>query len=125
VVKSVVVIVAVALAGGVTVAGLTVQAGVEVKFDGDTEQPKVTVPLKPLMTPTVMFEDDVPPGATASGENAAASKVKFCAVAPDPKLSIAARRHKAGMPARPARIFCLDCDGLDCDDSDFNMSRFK
>ncbi len=77
VVWPVVVMVAVAPAGGVTVVGLTAQTGVDVVgwFD-ETWQVRSTVPLKPLIAPIVMFEEEVPPGATASGENGAACKVK-------------------------------------------------
>jgi len=69
--------VAEALAGGATVAGLTVQTGVSVvACDEVTWQVRSTVPLKPLTVPTEMFVDDVPPGATASGDREAACRVK-------------------------------------------------
>src|SRR5271169_5583504 len=114
--------VAVALAGAVTVAGLTRQTGGEVKFDGDTWQLRATVPLKLLTVPTVILEDDTPPGATASGANGAACRVKFAwAEASDGNVNNAVNRHRAGITAR---IFRLDWDNLDCD-SDFNMSRFR
>ena len=77
VVRPVVVTVAVAPAGGVTVVGLTAQAGVDVvAWVDETWQVRATVPLKPLIVPTVMLEEEVPPGATASGENGAACRVK-------------------------------------------------
>jgi len=77
VVWPVVVIVAVAEDGGVTVVGLTVQAGGEVVVCGDeTWQVRSTVPVKPMSAPIVMLDEDVPPGATASGENEAACRLK-------------------------------------------------
>ena len=118
-------IVAEAFAGGVTVDGLTVQTGVSVKFVGDTWQLRSTVPLKPLTVPTVMFADDVPPGATASGDSEAACRVKFWADAPDDKVSKAAHRHRAAMPQSGIRRMNLDCNGFDFDAFDFNDSDFN
>jgi hypothetical protein len=124
------VIVAEALAGGVTVAGLTVQTGVSVNVVGVTWQLRSTVPVKPGSVPIVMFEDDVPPGATASGDSGAACKVKFWADANDGKVRNAANRHKAPTRACAVRRRILDFDGkdfdgTDCIDSDFTMSRFR
>jgi hypothetical protein len=102
-----VVIVADALAGAVTVVGLTEQTGgstrlwlVEV-----TTQLRVTVPVKSSTDPTVMIEDAVPPGATASGEKDAACKLKFCAAAAAGRITItrAAHSHRAATPACPVR----------------------
>ena len=116
-----VVIVAEALAGGVTVVGLTVQTGVSVVVCvDDTWQLRSTVPVKPLTEPTVMFVDDVPPGPTASGESGAACRVKFWATANEGKIRNAANRHKTESLACRERIL-----NLDLDDSDFNMSRFR
>jgi hypothetical protein len=143
------VIVAEALALGVTVDGLTVQTGgsttvvtVEV-----TAQARSTVPLKPLIDPTVMVDDEVPPGATASGLNVAACRVTPWADASIGRASQAANRHTVAMPACRMRRVRGDCeeffgesnldefifdelifDGLDkriCDrdDSDFHMSK--
>ncbi len=71
-----VVTVAVALAGTVTDAGLMVHVGVSVVcWDDVTAQLRFTVPLKPFTDPTWMFEDDVPPGAIASGLNEVACSV--------------------------------------------------
>jgi hypothetical protein len=70
------VIVAAALAGDVTDAGLTVQTGVSEVCCGVTWQLRLTVALKLLTVPTVMLEEDVPPGPTAMGENAAVVSVK-------------------------------------------------
>ena len=138
VVSLVVVIVTVALAGGVTVVGLTVQTGVDVVVCVDnTSQVRSTVPLKPLTVPIVMFEDDVPPGGTASGENGSACRVKSCADADTLKTAIT--RHKRDPAARAARVagpnFELNLDKLnfdelnfdssDCNDLDFDMSRFE
>jgi hypothetical protein len=132
VVWAVVVIVTAAFAGGVTVFGLTAHVGVEVVICVDeTWQVKSTVPLKPLTVPIVMLEEDVPPGATASGENGAACRVKSAwAAAGESKVRNAVVTHKAASAACPARIFSLgfdnlNFDNLDFDKSDFNMCRFK
>ena len=72
-----VVIVAVAPLGGVTVAGLTAQVGGEVVVCRDvTWQVSATVPVKPTSALIVRLEADVPPGKTASGDNAAACRLK-------------------------------------------------
>jgi hypothetical protein len=124
--------VAEASAGAVTVVGLTEHVGgsivptvVEV-----TTQLRVTVPVKPLSAPTVMFEDAVPPGATASGENAAACNVKFCAVAADGSTRKAVHRHRAMMPAQRVRSADDDRAGpvfwdLNFNGLELNMSRFR
>jgi hypothetical protein len=129
VVPSIVVIVAEALAGGVTVAGLTVQLGGSVIdwIVDVTWQPRLTLPLKPLSVPTVTFEDDVPPGATASGESVSACSVKVWAAASDGKIRNAANRHKTAVSARPdhAELNGLDSNGLDFNDWDFNESAFN
>jgi hypothetical protein len=126
VVRPVVVIVADALAGGVTVAGLTAHAGVDVVACVDeTWQLRATVPVKPLTTPIVMLEEDVPPGATASGENWAACRVKSAwAAAAGSSMRKAAipHNHKAACPARFSNLYFKD---LYFSNSDFNMSRFK
>jgi hypothetical protein len=114
-VRPIVVIVAEAFAGGVTVDGLTVQTGVSVKFVGVTWQPRSTVPLKPLRVPTVMLEDEVPPGATASGENGVACSVAW-ADAADDKVN-KAPRHRAAIPA--CRVLSsVDFEGLNEDAND-------
>jgi hypothetical protein len=123
------VIVAEALAGGVTVAGLTVQLGGSVIdwIVDVTWQPRLTLPLKPLSVPTVTFEDDVPPGATASGESVSACSVKVWAAASDGKIRNAANRHKTAVSACPdhAELNGLDSNGLDFNDWDFNESAFN
>ena len=99
-----VVIVAEAVPGAVTVAGLTTHAGGSVKVPGVTAQLRLTVPLKPLIAPTVIFEAEVPPAVTASGENGAACKVKLpCANAADGKARQAANRQSTAKPARGLR----------------------
>ena len=122
-----VVIVAEALAGGVTVVGLGVQTGGSVVIGAVevTWQARSTVPLNPLTVPTVMLEDDVPPGATASGENGDAWRVTFWADAGNPKVRRAAHRHRAAMPESGIRRMNLDCNGFDFDTFDFNNSDFN
>jgi hypothetical protein len=133
-----VVIVADALAGGVTSAGLTVQLGgsTVVWVIDVTWQPRSTVPLKPLTVPTVMFEDDVPVGGTASGDRGAACSVNWpdWANADEGKANNTANRHRAATAVcRVGRMNLdfddlkfddLDFDNLDFDSLDFNMSRF-
>ena len=138
VVSSLVVIVAEALAGAFTVAGLTVQAGGSVKVEGITWQLRLTVPVKPPTDPTVTIADEVPSGGTATGENAVASRVKLCAVAAVGRLKSAANRQRAARLLRAPRRVNAGFDGWDCDGSDFipdvvrdfevsdfNMSRFR
>ena len=111
----------------------------------ETWQVRSTVPLKPLTVPTVTLEEDVPPGATASGENGLASKVKSWAEAEESNVRNAVVTHKIASVAWRTRIFrfgfdklnvgnldpkrldleSLDFDKLDFDESDFNVSRFK
>jgi len=116
--------VAVALAGAVTDAGLIVHTGGSiVACDEVTWQLKLTVPENPLTDPTWMVDAEVPPGATASGENEDAcsvnSEVPCCAKAAGTKPSTpkAAIRHKQARPAWPNINFNLDSDL-----SDLNMS---
>ena len=101
-----VVIVAEALAGGVTVVGLTVQTGVST-VDWVVEvtwQPRVTVPLKPFSVPTVMLEDDVPPGTTAFGDKAPACSVNVpWPAAESGKANKPASMHTAATPAYHVR----------------------
>jgi len=116
VVSPCVVIVADALAGAVTLEGLTVQTG---GSTGDcvvdvTVQPRFTVPLK-LSAPTVMFEDDDPPGATASVESGAAARVNVWADADEGKARKTANRHKIAIPAGVLRNMSIDFDGSDFD----------
>ena len=124
VVSSLVVTVAEALAGAVTVAGLTVHAGGSVKVVGMTWQLRLTVPVNPLTDPTVTAADEVPSGGIATGENVEVSKVKLWAEAEIGRLNRAANRQRAARLARAPRWMNVD-DGLDCDVSDFNMSRVR
>ncbi len=126
VVSPLVVMVAEALAGGVTVAGLMVQAGGSVgdRFDAVTWQVRSTVPVNPGSVVIEMLMEEVPPGATASGESGEAVRAKFCAAAWEGQARRAATRHKAARPARRVRKMKRDFDNSAGDDSDFNMSRF-
>lgn len=136
------VMVTAAFAGGVTVFGLTAQMGGDVVVCVDkTWQVRSTVPLKPLTVPTVMLEEDVPPGATAPGENGAACRVKSAwAEAEESNVRHAAVTHKITSRAWRQRILRFGLDKLDFDkmglenldfeiqdfdESDFHMSRFK
>ena len=117
-----------ALAGGVTVAGLTVHTGGSTVdcADGVTWQVKSTVPVNPGSVVTEIVVDEVPPGATASGESGEASRLKFCADADDNSVRETATKHSATRLACRARKnrMKLSFDNPGCDDSDFNMSRF-
>jgi len=75
----------------------------------------------------VRLEEAVPPGATASGENEAACRVKsaWAWADADDRLIRAASMQNIEMPASVARIFNLDFNLLNGDESDFNMSRFN
>jgi hypothetical protein len=99
VVSDCVVMVADAMAGAVTVAGLTVQTGMStiVVVVDVIVQARSTVPVK-LSTPTVMLVEDVPPGDTALGERGSAARVKVWAEATG-KARSAAKRHRAMIPA--------------------------
>lgn len=106
-----VVIVAEALAGAFTVAGLTAQAGGSVKVVGVTWQVRFTVPVKPATDPTVMSADEVPSGGTATGENAEASRVKVCADAETGRLKSAASRQRIATLAWVPRRMNAGFDG--------------
>jgi hypothetical protein len=111
-----VVIVAEAFAGAVTLAGLTVHTGgstVDCVVDV-TMQPRFTVPVK-LSAPTVMFEDDDPPGATASGESGAAARVNVWADADEGKARKVAKKHKTAIPVAWLRNLSIDSDDSDFD----------
>jgi len=101
-VPPIVVIVAEAVTGGVTVAGLTVHVGVSVVVCGSagvTWQLKSTVLLNPFNVPKVTCAEDVPPGATASSDSGPACSVKLCADAPDGEPRKTPNTHKAETPA--------------------------
>jgi len=123
-----VVIVAVAVAGTVTDCGLTVHTGVSVVCCDDvTWQLRLTVPLNPLTDPTWIVEDDVPPGAMASGLNDEACRVNSdvpcwaCANETDRQATAsAAAIRQADIPARrPLIDFTLDSNH-----PDLNMHEF-
>jgi len=146
-----VVIVAEAVVGGVTVAGLTEQTGGSAKFVGDTWQLKFTDPAKPFTDPIVMLADEVPSGPMATGENEEADNVKLpWAEAEVARVKSATKLHRAAKPARMLPGTTLDIETLegngsgihasetdasgidasdinasDLDDSDFSMSRFR
>jgi hypothetical protein len=117
------VIVTEALAGGVTVAGLTAQVGVSVIVcgcAGATWQLKSTVLLNPFTVPTATCADDVPPGATASSDSGPACSVKLCAPANDGKARKTANRHKPATSAYRLLAPELDSGKWDCNKPDFN-----
>jgi hypothetical protein len=126
-----VVTVAVALAGTVTDAGLTAHVGVSVVCCADvTWQLRLTVPLNPLTDPIWMIEEDVPPGATASGLNDAAWRVN--SLVPCPTATDAERQQKKAeiitIRQREAVARCPMIDfTLDSNHSALNMNgcRFK
>lgn len=137
VVPVIVVMVAEALAGGVTLSGLTVHTGASTivcACAGATWQVRSTLPLKPFTVPTAMFAEDVPPGSTATSDSEGACSVKFCAEASAGKARKTASRHNAEMTGRSVRTISLgfedsNCNGSvlnhsDCGNRDFNMSRF-
>ena len=141
-VPAIVVIVAEALAGGVTLAGLTVHPGASTTvcgWVGVTRQVRSTAPLKPLSVPTVTVAKEEPPGSIAVSDSAGACSVKLWADAVADKGRKTASRH-ATVAAFAARKVSLDFDGSgfedsncngsvlnhsDCGNRDFNMSRFQ
>lgn len=131
-------IVAEALEGAFTVAGLTEHAGGSVKVVGMTWQLRLTVPVKPLTDPTVTVADEVPSGGIATGENSDACRVKVCADAEIGRLNSAANRQRAARLARAPRRMNVcgavadaisdvvsNCEVPDFEVSDFNMSRVR
>jgi hypothetical protein len=127
-VSPIVVIVAEAITGGVTVAGLTEQVGVSVVDCGSagvTWQLRSTVPLNPFTVPTVTCADDVPPGATAFSESGPADSVKLCADAHDGSARSTPSRHKAEIPADPLLATKLDFDQPGFDQRDRNNLAFN
>jgi hypothetical protein len=127
-VSPIVVIVAEAITGGVTVAGLTVQVGVSVVDCGSagvTWQLRSTVPLNPFTVPTVTCADDVPPGATAFSDSGPATSVKLCADAHEGRARRTPSRHKAEIPADLPLVTKLDSDKRDRKNRGFNKKGFK
>ena len=73
-----------------------------------------------------MLENEVPPGATASGENGVACRVKSpWAEAEEIKMREAVIAQKIAQAARTARDFNSGFVRFNGDDSNFNMSRFQ
>lgn len=118
-----VVTVAVAVAGTVTDAGLTVHVGATVAPpDGLAVQPSVTaVPVIPF--PIVIAEEAVPPGGTASGENDPACSVKSCATAAEGSMPVNASAAASKQRAPITRTAAADLN-LDSHHSDLNMNEF-
>ena len=118
----VLVMVAVAVAGGVTVEGLTVHTGVDVVACVPvTWQLRATVPVKPVAGSTRIEEDDVPPGAIATGSSEVV--VNRNSLVPWASTAGASIRHtisNAGNAASLVQSFTLDGDP-----SNFTMSRFN
>ena len=71
----------------------------------------------------MIFEEETPPGATASGENGATLSVKFCADADASSASRVAITQRTGKC--PALIFDLSLNPWSGDDSNLNMDWFK
>ena len=123
-----VVTVAVAVAGTVTDDGLTVQTGVSVVCCDDvTWQLRLTVPVNPLTDPTWIEEEDVPPGAIASGLNDAACRVNSdvpcwaCAIQTERQ----ANANAAAIRQTDILIRCELLDfTLDSNHSGLNMHEF-
>ena len=116
--------VALAVADGVAVAGLTVHTGVEVVACVDvTAQPRATVPLNPFTGSTRIEIDEVLPGAMATGSSEDVVRVNSlvpCALAVGASIRSAANRQKPDKAPSPVQNFTLDSDP-----SNFTMSRFK
>ncbi len=145
------VMVAEALVGGVTVAGLTEQTGGSARFVGDTAQLKLTDPVKPFTEPIVMLAAEVPSGPMATGEKEVADRVKLpWAEAAVARVKSATRRQTAATAARMLPDTMQDFERLDgsgagmdasgaeasgadasdngasdINDSDFNISKFR
>jgi hypothetical protein len=121
-VPAVVVIVAEALAGGVTLAGLTVHSGaltIVCGCTGATWQLRSTALLKPPSVPTVTVAKEVPPGSIAFSDSAGAWSVKLCcADAFAGRVRKAASPQSATIAARPAKTISLGFDSLDLDSLD-------
>jgi hypothetical protein len=125
VVVAVVVSVALAPPDALKVDGLTVHTGFDTvpPTDGVTVQPNVIGPTKPLPVTMVMFADEVPPGATASGERLLLTVIvkSVCAEATGVASAAAAsmqQKMRARSRANRDQNFIFDSDH-----KDLNMSR--
>jgi hypothetical protein len=120
----VLVIVTVAVAGGVTDTGLTEHTGGEVVGCVElTWHSSFTVPENPVAGVTVMVLDEVPPGAIATGSSEVVLKSNSLvpwASAAGTKTRNRASKHGAGTYTNPVQRFRLDADP-----SNFSMSRFS
>jgi hypothetical protein len=118
----VLVIVAVAVAGGVTVVGLTAHAGVEVV--GCVEviwQPRVTVPLKLFTGSTRIEVAELPPGAMATGSRVVVvskNSLVPCPCAAGARTRETTSRNGRAKPLSPIPSFTLGANPFH-----FTMSR--
>src|SRR5436305_3991076 len=114
--------VAVAVAGGVTAAGLTEQTGVEVV--GCVEviwHPRVTVPLKLFTGSTRIDVAEVPPGTMATGSSVVVLRVNSlvpCARAAGAKTGETTSTNSRAKPLIPVQSFTLGANPFN-----FTMSR--
>ena len=118
----VLVMVAVAVAGGVTLAGLTVHTGVEVVGCVDVIwHPRVTVPLKLFTGSTVIDVAEVPPGAIATGSSVVVvskNSLVPCARAAGATTNEKSTTNSRAKPRRPIQSFTLGANPFN-----FTMSR--
>lgn len=126
VVSFLLVIVAVAVAGGVTDDGLTVQTGASVTVCvAVTAHPRFTAPAKPFTEPIVKEIEELPPGTIICGLGVAAHRVNsvvpcvHCALAIVAETSTTSKQNAGAAPSR-----CQSFN-LDSDPSGFNMSRLS
>src|SRR5438270_9858561 len=114
--------VAVAVAGGVTAAGLSEQTGVEVV--GCVEviwHPRVTVPLKLFTGSTRIEVAELPPGAIATGSSVVVLSVNSlvpCACAAGASTRERTTRNSRAKPLSPMQSFTLGANPFT-----FTMSR--
>jgi hypothetical protein len=120
----VLVIVTVAVAGGVTDSGLTEHTGVDVVgCVAVTWHSSFTVPANPAAGVTVIVLAEVPPGAIATGSSDVVLKSNSLvpwARAAGTKTRNRASKHDAGTYTNIVQRFRLDADP-----SNFTMSRFN
>ena len=114
----------VAVAGGVTDAGLTVHTGVDVVGCVEvTSQASDTGPANPMAGVTLIVLDEVPPGAIATGSSEVVLKSNSLvpwANAAGTKPRTRASKQDAGTYTTLVQRFRLVADP-----SNFNMSRFN
>ena len=118
----VLVMVAVAVAGGVTLAGLTVHTGVEVVgCDEVIWQPRVTVPLKPFTGSTVIVVAELPPGAMATGSSVVVLRVN--SLVPCANAVGARARERTSTNSSPKPLSANPSFTLGANPFNFTMSR--